>query len=172
MQKYYRVILTIFLFSVISKQQSFAQALDNTDGKRQITVHDFESLEPLLNTEESTIHIVNFWAMWCAPCIKELPVFKEYSKNNDVELLFVSLDFPEDIETKLKPFLKRKGITAKVVLLDDPDANSWIDKIDPSWSGAIPFTIIFNKNKRTYHERAFESLNDLENEIHNTFNTK
>lgn len=134
-----------------------------------IPIYNFESLKPLLNTNSDKVHIVNFWAMWCAPCVKELPILKEYEANNpNVEILLVSLDFPENIETKLKPFLKKKGITSKVVLLDDPDANSWIDKIDPNWSGAIPFTIIFNNKNRSYHERAFANLQDLENEINKT----
>lgn len=136
-----------------------------------IPVYNFESLEPLLYTDSNKIHIVNFWAMWCAPCIKELPILKEFEKNNpNVEITLVSLDFPEDIETRLKPFLERKGITSKVVLLDDPDQNSWINKIDPNWSGAIPFTIIFNNENRTFHERAFNDIKDLENEVYNTIN--
>ena len=136
-----------------------------------IPVYNFESLEPLLYTDSNKIHIVNFWAMWCAPCIKELPILKEFEINNpNVEITLVSLDFPEDIETRLKPFLERKGITSKVVLLDDPDQNSWINKIDPNWSGAIPFTIIFNNENRTFHERAFNNIKDLENEVYNTIN--
>ena len=135
----------------------------------EIPIYDFEELEPLLYTKSDKIHIVNFWAMWCIPCVKELPILEEYAENNpDVEILMVSLDFKKDIDTRLKPFLEKKGITAKVVLLDDPDANSWIDKIDPNWSGAIPFTIIFNDKTRSFHERAFENIQDLESEINKT----
>ncbi len=141
--------------------------------KEDITVYNFESLEPLLYTDSNKIYVVNFWAMWCAPCVEELPILTEYEKNNpDVEFLLVSLDFPEDIETKLKPFLKEKGITSKVVLLDDPDSNTWIDKIDPNWSGAIPFTIIFNNKNRSFHERAFGSVQDLKTEINKTIKIK
>lgn len=140
---------------------------------KDIPILNFNSLEPLLYTKSDKIYIVNFWAMWCAPCIKELPVFEEYEKNNpNVEVLLVSLDFPEDIETKLKPFLRKKGITSKVMLLDDPDANSWIDKVYPKWSGAIPFTILFNAKNRSYHERPFKDIQDLENEISNTLKHK
>ncbi|RTE55460.1 TlpA family protein disulfide reductase [Arenibacter aquaticus] len=140
---------------------------------QEIPVYNFESLKPLLYTNSDKVHIVNFWAMWCAPCVKELPILKQYEANNpNVEILLVSLDFPENIDSTLKPFLKKKGITSEVVLLDDPDANSWIDKIDPKWSGAIPFTIIFNNENRSYHERAFENIEDLENEIKKTIKNK
>ncbi|WP_211320104.1 TlpA disulfide reductase family protein [Dyadobacter jejuensis] len=130
-------------------------------------------MEPLLSTDSESIHIVNFWAMWCAPCVKELPLLEQYkAKYPDASVLLVSLDFPEDIETKLKPFLKKKGITLKVALLDDPDANRWIDRVDPNWSGAIPFTIIFDNKNRSFHERPFNDLPDLEQTINNTFKNR
>lgn len=147
------------------------QSVHNNIVNDSIPVYNFDSLEGLLYSEGEKIHIVNFWAMWCAPCVKEMPIIQEYEKNNpDVEVLLVSLDFPKDIETKLKPFLKEKGINSKVVVLDDPDANSWIDKVNPEWSGAIPFTILFNNKNRSYHERAFKDLKDFENEVTKTFN--
>ena len=163
-------IFTLLLSIVVScnKQKS-----TNTNEKVavdglpiEIPIYDFNQLEPLLYTERDKIYIVNFWAMWCAPCVKELPYLQEFAaKNPTIELVLVSLDFTKDIETKLKPFLEKNKITSKVILLDDPDANTWIDKIDPNWSGAIPFTIIFNNKKRLFFERAFEDLKDLENEI-------
>ena len=174
--KFYLIItcLLIVPFSyaqVISPAAIAKVSIANTND--EIPIYNFKSLEPLLYTNLERTYIVNFWAMWCAPCVKELPVIQEYQKNNpNVEVLLVSLDFTEDIETKLKPFLKKKGITSKVVLLDDPDANAWIDKIDPNWSGAIPFTIIFNNKNRSFHEREFTSVEDLENEIKKTIKNK
>ncbi|MGJ8744823.1 TlpA family protein disulfide reductase [Polaribacter sp.] len=157
------LIITVLFLGFTTKSNS--QTTKNTSNTN-IPVLNFNALKPLLYTDSKEVHIVNFWAMWCAPCVKELPILEAYQKQHpNVKITLVSLDFPEGIETKLKPFLKKKGITSKVVLLDDPDANSWIDKIDPNWSGAIPFTILFNNKKRTFHERMFESLEDLENEI-------
>ncbi|WP_108803922.1 TlpA disulfide reductase family protein [Aquimarina sp. Aq107] len=161
-----------FLFFGFTTEINSDVVFENVD-QLDIPIYDFDSLEPLLYTKTNKTHIINFWAMWCAPCVKELPVFQEYEKNNpDVEMILVSLDFPEDIETKLKPFLKKKRISSKVVLLSDPDANSWINKIDPNWSGAIPFTIIFNNQKRSYHERSFDNIKDLEKIINTTINNK
>ena len=51
--------------------------------------------------------------------------------------------------------MEKHQIAEKVVLLDDPNENEWIAKIDSSWSGAIPATIIFNKNKRAFYEQSF-----------------
>jgi len=59
----------------------------------------------------------------------------------------VSLDFVKEYQKRLLGFLERKQIGAKVVLLDETDYNSWIDKVEPSWQGEIPFTLIFNHKK-------------------------
>tara|TARA_R110002049_G_scaffold175979_1_gene343213 strand:- start:137 stop:634 length:498 start_codon:yes stop_codon:yes gene_type:complete len=137
-----------------------------TNVNQDIPVYDFNQFEPLIYTESDKTYLINFWAMWCAPCVKELPYIEQFAaQNSNVEVILVSLDFPKDIETKLKPFLKKKNISSKVVLLDDPDSNTWIDKIDPNWSGAIPFTIMFNKDERLFYERSFENLEDLKNQI-------
>jgi thiol-disulfide isomerase/thioredoxin len=163
MNKNILILISVLLLGFTTKSNS--QIIKNTN-TTSIPVLNFDALEPLLYTDSEEIHIVNFWAMWCAPCVKELPILQEYQKQHPkVKVTLVSLDFTEDIETKLKPFLKKKGITTKVVLLDDPDSNTWIDKIDPNWSGSIPFTIIFNAKKRSFHERMFENIEDLENEI-------
>jgi hypothetical protein len=37
------------------------------------------------------------------------------------------------------------------VLLNEPNYNDWIDKVDKHWSGSIPATIIFNNQKKAYH---------------------
>jgi len=173
----YKVILLGLLFiSIGCKNKANEQkgTVKVEAKKAEISVYDFNELEPLLYTNTDTTYVVNFWAMWCAPCVKELPYFLEYAQKNkgkNTEVIFVSMDFAKDLETKLKPFLKSHKLDShKVVLLDDPDANTWINKIDPNWSGAIPFTIVFNKDKRQFFERSFENLKDLENTINNVIN--
>lgn len=79
-------------------------------------------------------------------------------------MILISLDFPSKYESKLKPFIVDKKLQSKVVALDDADANSWIPKVDESWSGAIPATVIFNKNKRKFYEKSF-TYDELETEL-------
>lgn len=140
--------------------------------QQEIPVYDFKSFEPYLHKNTDTTYIVNFWATWCKPCIKELPAFDSLSvayKNEKVKVILVSLDFSEKLEGVVKPFLKKKGISSEVILLDDPDANAWIEKVDKSWSGAIPATVIYKKSKRAFYERSFtyDELKEAFLKIHN-----
>ena len=56
---------------------------------------NYTQLQPLLHQNSESVQVVNFWATWCAPCIKELPYFEELNKLDNVDVLLVSLDFPK-----------------------------------------------------------------------------
>ena len=126
--------------------------------KHQTRVLSFDDFEPHLHFSNDTTYLVNFWATWCTPCVTELPAFErigqEY-KNEKVKVILVSLDFPGQIESRLLPFLEQNGIRSEVLVLNDPDANKWIDRVDPSWSGAIPATLIYNHESRLFHEGTY-----------------
>ena len=44
-------------------------------------VVDFDGLKPYLNKKDDDVYVINFWATWCAPCVKELPYFEQLNKN-------------------------------------------------------------------------------------------
>lgn len=125
----------------------------------------FEDLAPIFAQQNDTTYIINFWATWCAPCVKELPYFEAVTEKyatQKIKVILVSLDFSKQLETKLKPFLKENKLQSEVLALIDPDANSWVDKVNPAWSGAIPATVIYQGDKNKFYEKSFESLAELE----------
>lgn len=140
------------------------EALEDTSKKTVLTastdleIYDFSGLEPLLHKKDDKTYIINFWATWCAPCIAELPYFERINKerkNDNVEVILVSLDMPKMWDSHLIPFVKKKDLKSKVVVLDDPKQNKWIPKVDEDWSGAIPATLIYNKDERYFYEKSF-----------------
>ena len=105
-----------------------------------------------INTDSDTTYIINFWATWCAPCVKELPGFDSINKiysDKKVKVLLVTMDFKEDLKTKVIPFIKEKNIGSEVNLLDEINGNYFIPKISGSWSGALPATLILNNKNKT-----------------------
>ena len=168
----YLLIASLFFFACNSpsKKEEVTQAVPEETQQHsdiKIDVYDYKGLEPLINVEDDNIHIVNFWATWCAPCVKELPYFEKINSeyaDNGVDVLLVSLDFPKQYDSKLKPFLKKYDLKSKVVALDDVDQNTWIPAINEDWSGALPATIIYKGDKRKFYEGSF-TYEELEHEL-------
>ena len=126
---------------------------------QNISVVDFDQLEPRLFIENDTTYIVNFWATWCLPCVREMPVFQQLHDDyadKKVKVLLVSHDFVNHIDSRLIPFIEKHKLTPEVIVLNDPDANSWIDKVSPDWTGALPATLIFNRHFRKFYEQEFD----------------
>lgn len=137
---------------------------------RPVDVIKFADLDELIQNNSSDLMVVNFWATWCAPCVKELPQFEKLLtkyENQGLKVVLVSFDFVEQLEKKVIPFVKKKDIKSDVMLLDETDYNSFIDKIDSKWSGAIPATLMLdNRNgNRRFFEKEFK-----EGELEEAFN--
>lgn len=166
------LVLVLILVSCKSEPKSKSVA-DTTEIKgsdqqsENLEIYDYEGLQRYLTTTSNKTYVVNFWATWCAPCVKELPYFEKLNSSyadKKVEVILVSLDFPKKYDTHLKPFIKDKKLKSKVVALNDMDSNMWIPKISENWSGAIPATLIYNKEKRQFYEQSF-TYDELETEV-------
>ncbi len=139
---------------------------------KKYPVYNFETFSPVLEKQNDTTYIINFWATWCAPCVKEMPAFNELHKkykDRKIKIILVSLDFGKNLQTKIERFAQIHKIKPTIIILDDPDSNSWIDKVSKDWSGAIPATLMYNKNKRKFYEQSF-TFKELESALHQILN--
>ncbi len=124
-----------------------------------IPVFHFDEFEKILKLNNDTLYIINFWATWCQPCVAELPHFEQLNdslKNKKAKIILVSIDSRKTAEAKLIPFLERKNLNNTVWLLNEPDFNSWLNKVSPDWSGSIPATIMIKGNQNHFYEQSFE----------------
>ncbi len=160
-------IFTSITFLLCILQASFGQDIP------VYTQYD-ELKKEVLTIQDDKVYVINFWATWCGPCVKELPYFEALRKkylDQDVEFILISIDWATNLERKVKPFIEKKGLESTVILFDDPKANDWIDKIDPSWSGAIPITLIMNKDHQDFYEKEYHSTEELEADLLAFMNT-
>ena len=161
-----KYIYSLLFLSLIIACENDKEKSDFIEVKN-VKSYSYNELKPLLEKNDGKTYVVNFWATWCGPCVKELPAFeklhKEYA-NKNVEVLLVSLDFPKQVDKRLIPFINRKKINSKVVLLDDVNEDIWIKAIDSTWSGALPATLIYNTKQRKFFEASFD-YDKLESEL-------
>ena len=124
-----------------------------------------DKLQASIQDEKDRVQVINFWATWCAPCIKELPLFEKInSERKDVRVRLISIDLDLDPNPeKVRGFVLRKKIKSEVLILDERNPNEWIDKVDKSWSGALPATLVINSKtgKRKFVEKELHD-GDLE----------
>jgi thiol-disulfide isomerase/thioredoxin len=128
-----------------------------TAGAQQAQMVTLPQLQNLIGQKADHIKVINFWATWCAPCVKEIPLFEKLGQQrSDVKILLVSMDLDLDPDPeKVYRFIARKKLQSEVVILNEKDPNSYINQVDKNWSGAIPATLIINSRtgKRKFVER-------------------
>ncbi|MFM2361408.1 MAG: hypothetical protein RLZZ316_310 [Bacteroidota bacterium] len=120
--------------------------------------------------------VISFWATWCASCNEEIPYFISTLENNykdSVELLLVSLDFKDAYPSKIAAFAKKRNYKARLVWLNETNADYFCPVINQKWSGSIPANYFVN-NKSGYqhfYERGLTLL-QLEAELKKMVATK
>src|SRR4051812_27348550 len=101
---------------------AFLLLLFTVQAQQKVGVYKIDALLKRINNTSDTIYVVNFWATWCKPCVAELPEFEKFNrqnKNKIVKVLLVSIDFKDELDKKVKPFLEKNQYSMECVLLDE-----------------------------------------------------
>lgn len=126
----------------------------------QVKLLTLSELDKRIANGKDTTYVINFWATWCGPCVAELPNFEQLNKANlkkPVKVILLSMDFKSKLKSDVNPFVKKNQLKSEVYLINEPDQQAFIEKVDKTWSGAIPATLFVNDKKklRSFYEKEF-----------------
>jgi thiol-disulfide isomerase/thioredoxin len=135
---YRRVIGRAVLVLAASLCAASAQAFDvvDTDGMRH-----------RLAEYRGKWVVVNFWATWCTPCIKEIPEIAEFQRAHVRDAMVIGVALDVEDAAKVRQFAKKIGHAYPLVLEDD-ETERQLGK-----AKALPTTVIFDPNGKRAWER-------------------
>ena len=117
---------------------------------------DQAALQKLIRDRKGKVLFLNVWATWCVPCVEEFPDLVRLSRaypGNEVEVVGISADYPDEIETKILPFVKKHEVPFRIYVAKFDHQEDFINSLNTSWSGALPASMIYDihGNRQFFH---------------------
>lgn len=168
------VIVFILLSTAVYSNSKLNEKSDsriNTISKRQTKVEIINSsqISKLIRERHGKVLLLNIWASWCVPCREEFPELIKLQKqigNQNVEIAAISIDYSDELETKVIPFVNSQNLNFKTYIADISNDSELINMLNPQWNGALPATFVYNKNgEQTGTLLGKSNLNDFKKEI-------
>jgi thiol-disulfide isomerase/thioredoxin len=159
MQRWFSLITIKFLLAGI-----FWGCSNETNAPLIEPIHE-AVFQQLVQQRNGKILLVNVWATWCLPCREEFPdlvKLAETYQGSDIEIIGISADYPDEIESKILPFLQEQKANFKNYVRNFEDDQVFINTINPKWSGALPVTVVYDRQgkQQVFHlgEADFETF--------------
>jgi thiol-disulfide isomerase/thioredoxin len=116
------------------------------------TVNAADIHDQVMTHYQKEVVLINFWATWCSPCIEEFPMIVDLSNafaEKGLKIYFISADWEDQKEAVIQ-FLYDHGVEGLSFLKEEGNDNQFIRDIHEDWTGALPYTIIYNKNGEVF----------------------
>lgn len=134
---------------------------------RRVEPINEQGLRQLIHERAGRILLVNVWATWCKPCVEEFPELirlQHTYRDSLVDVIALSVDYPDEVESKIIPFLDSLGVPFTVYVADIARPVDLINTLDSAWSGAVPATFVFDRQgqRRAFllGQKSFETFKD------------
>ena len=163
-----RIILSASGLALCALLTGLTPAADEPGKGVAVTEVKFDDLDKTVTAGKGKVVLIDFWATWCAPCVKKFPHFVETNKKyKDKGLMCVSVSLDKEgpakeyDKEKVLKFLKEKDAAfPNFILLDYKQTEAKIEK-QYGLEGGIPFMVMFGKDgKRVWHSEEKELKND------------
>ena len=143
-----KVVSLILFISIINYGQTGQPIQENLEVS-EITI---DELNDIINNREGKALLINIWATWCIPCKEEFPdlvkISDKYSEK--IELVGISIDYPDEVESKIITFLNEFQPSFINYVNVENDIEKFINNLNPEWSGAIPATFFYDSDGKQF----------------------
>ncbi len=142
-------IRTVLLAGVLAIALSAASAAVRAEQASPVTPISAAEFEALLEAHKGQVLMINYWATWCAPCLREIPDLMAVAETlGDEPFAFIalSLDDPYSGQAQIESFIDRwfPGFTS--YLRTDPEMDMIASVVDASWNEIMPTTYIIDRD--------------------------
>jgi thiol-disulfide isomerase/thioredoxin len=103
-----RSFIVAFLLSLASVAATAADSFD-------YQLHDLEGRLHKASDQQGKWLVINFWATWCAPCLKELPELERFYQQNRATAQLWGVTFEDSDKASIVEFVERLGITFPIL---------------------------------------------------------
>lgn len=129
-----------------SEKENWLEKAKEEWAKEPVMVKDIDvnGIREILKNDSKKLRMINVWATWCGPCVREFPDFitiHRMYRGRDFEFISISADDPLK-KDKVIEFLKKQQASGSNYHYTAEDKYHLIEAIDPKWPGALPYTLI------------------------------
>lgn len=144
MKKYFPLFF-LLLFAI--NINSYGDEKPKQDKKIIVNTLNKDKLNKLIKERKEKPLFLNLWATWCVPCREEFPSINKLAEEfKDVEFIGISIDSPEEVETKIIPFLASQKAKFVSFVNGFEGDEELINLLDKNWNGALPATFIYDRS--------------------------
>ena len=140
-----------------AEKSSYKEKLAAEWAKEPVTLEPIntQGIKDLLKNSSDKLRLINVWATWCGPCIREFPDFitiNRMFRDRDFEFISISADEDHRKEKALK-FLKDQQASSANYIFSEADKYALIDAIDKNWAGGLPYTLLVDPGGKIVYAR-------------------
>jgi thiol-disulfide isomerase/thioredoxin len=152
MKLYWIVILAALLAlggGFITRALNSSNEADNSSQIPSFTLNDASGKSRNIDEWQGKVRIINFWATWCPPCIKEIPEFvalQEQYANKGLQFIGVAVDDEESVTA----YLAKMKINYPI-LIGDIEGIALAHQLGNSVD-AVPYTLVVDKQGKIIHQ--------------------
>ena len=134
---------------VLSLIVAAAASAAQPDEEARIEPVSASEFREILQAHRGKVVLVNFWATWCRPCLEEIPALMDLAarlQGRDFELVAVSLDEPDSLQSVVLPFMDKWFPEFRSYLSTARDMDTMVSVLDPAWNEILPTSYLVGRD--------------------------